>query len=37
MGDRSKYFSHAQAVGETLRDLREDAFDHYQQQLTRRD
>lgn len=25
--------SHAQAVGETLRDLREDAFDRYQQQI----
>ena len=32
-----EHVSHAQAVGETLRDLREDAFDHYQQQLTRRD
>ena len=32
-----EHLSHAQAVGETLRDLREDAFDHYQQQLTRKD
>ena len=35
--DHPVQHSHAQAVGETLRDLREDAFDHYQQQLNHRD
>lgn len=35
--DHPDQVSHAQAVGETLRDLREDAFDHYQQQLNHRD
>lgn len=35
--DHPDQYSHAQAVGESLRDLREDAFDHYQQQLNRRD
>ncbi len=35
--DHPDHHSHAQAVGETLRDLREDAFDHYQQRLNHRD
>ena len=32
-----EHYEHAQAVGESLRDMREEAFDHYQRQPSYRD
>ena len=34
---RDEHYEHAQAVGESLRDMREEAFDHYQRQPSYRD